>query len=149
MTIRSQVFCAAAVAACVGALPSVAGAEDAFPRSSVGFLGPADQVWQGSARLPACAPRASALAPRNRAPDPQSRGEVIAEFSSPITPTALSQARRCAASAGDEATSLLMLTGGAPAFSRFRSAFAACMAKSDQPTAVGSMTLWVDHACNW
>lgn len=31
----------------------------------------------------------------------------------------------------------------------FRSAFSTCMARNHTAQYVGSMTLWIDQACNW
>ena len=144
-----------AIFAAFVALPAVAVAEGACPKTMVGFLGPSDRLWEGAVELPACArprPRLiSLITPRARVARQERRGEVIAEFSGsgPVDVGTLAQARQCAASAGQEATPRLLLTGGATGFSKFQSAFASCMAKADQPAAVGSMTLWVDNHCNW
>lgn len=150
---RALALAAGATAAFFLALPAMAAAEGAFPKTMVGFLGPSDRLWEGRVALPACAkPRPRLFAPRSRAPAVQERrGEVIAEFAgaSPVGADTLSQARQCAARAGEEATPLMLLAGGAPGFSKFQTAFASCMAQADQPQAVGSMTLWVDSHCNW
>jgi hypothetical protein len=143
------------IVAAVVWLPASAGAEGGFPKTRVGFQGPADRLWEGSVALPACTRERSRLmamiAPRGRLARQERRGEVIAEFVGPppIAAATVAQARQCAASAGDEATAPVLLTGGAQGFTRFQSAFSVCMAKADQPQAVGSMTLWVDNRCNW
>lgn len=136
-------------------LPAAAGAEGGFSRAQVGFRGPADRLWEGSVDLPACVqkqPRLLAIvAPRHRLARQERRGEVIAEFAgpAPVAASTVAQARQCAARAGDAATAPALLAGGAQGFTTFQSAFSACMAKADQPLAVGSMTLWVDSRCNW
>ena len=152
---RALSRCLGAIVAFFVCLPAVAAAEGAFPKTMVGFQGPSDRLWAGAVELPACPRprprRLSLIAPRHRLALQERRGEVVAEFagSGPVATTTLVQARQCAARAGEEATPLLLLTGGAPGFSKFQTAFASCMAKADQPAAVGSMTLWVDNDCNW
>lgn len=136
-------------------LPAAAGAEGAFPKTRVGFMGPADRLWEGSVELAPCArgrpPILRLLLPPRPVARQVRRGEVIAEFSgaAPIAPSTVAQARQCAASAGAAATAPVLLTGGAPGFSKFQSEFSACMTRADAAQAVGSMTLWVDNRCNW
>ncbi|HEY8572810.1 hypothetical protein [Phenylobacterium sp.] len=149
-----SLVCGAAVAIVLG-LPAAAGAEGVFPRTSVAFQGPAEQLWTGQAEAPRCtrpAPRQIALtpSPTRRLPMPELRGELIAEFAGkgPVPPAALAQARSCAATA-EAATTAPVMLASAQGFSKFQTAFAQCMDKAQAGRAVGSMTLWVDAHCNW
>ncbi|WP_334165054.1 hypothetical protein [Phenylobacterium sp.] len=125
-------------------------------KTSVGFAGPAGSLWSGSLTSEQCVtPRRRRLLtffePRQRYALAESRGELIGEFraSTPLPASIVTTARACATVAGETATTRLMLTGGAPGFSRFQTAFAACMSQHDAAQAVGSMTLWIDNRCNW
>lgn len=126
------------------------------PKANVGFAGPADSLWAGSLTTEQCVtPRRRRLLtffqPKQRYAVAESRGELVGEFraSAPLPASLVATARSCAASAGETATTRLLLTGGAPGFSRFQTAFAACMTQHDAAQAVGSMTLWIDNRCNW
>lgn len=126
------------------------------PKVNVGFAGPADSLWSGSLTTERCVtPRRRRLLtffePRQRYALAESRGELVGEFraAGPLPASLVATARSCAAAAGETATTRLMLTGGAPGFSRFQTAFAACMTQHDAAQAVGSMTLWIDNRCNW
>lgn len=126
------------------------------PKVNVGFAGPADSLWSGSLTTDQCVtPQRrrllSVFQPRQRYAVAESRGELVGEFrtAAPLRAELVATARSCAVTAGETATTRLLLTGGAPGFSRFQTAFAACMTQHDAAQAVGSMTLWIDNRCNW
>jgi hypothetical protein len=138
------------------AVASCAQAEtyESVPKASIGFIRTADRFWSGAVPLAPCArPNVRrnlfALAtPRFLTASQERRGELIGEILSPppLARLVAAKARDCASSAGEPP---VLLTQGAPAFSRFRNAFSACMAEQDAAQYVGSMTLWIDNHCNW
>jgi hypothetical protein len=123
-----------------------------LPKASIGFLRPADSFWTGAVELAPCArpdirrTRFAVVTPRFHAASQERRGELVGEILAP--PARVQQvaakARDCASATGEAP---VLLTGGAPAFAQFRTAFRACMA--DEDAALGSMTLWIDNHCNW
>lgn len=142
--------------ATAGAAEAADAAYQPIARVNVGFSGPADSLWSGSLTTEQCVtPQRrrllSIFQPRQRYALAESRGELVGEFRTggPLPAQLVATARSCAVTAGEAATTRLLLTGGAPGFSRFQTAFAACMTQHDAAQAVGSMTLWIDNRCNW
>jgi hypothetical protein len=124
-------------------------------RTSV-FWSPADRFWSGGVAPQAClrtGRKAAALsaAPRLQAAAYEQRGELIGEIRAApaIAPRVVAQAHSCATEADSATTTYALLTDADRNWGVFRSAFSTCMRRNNTAQYVGSMTLWIDQACNW
>jgi hypothetical protein len=119
------------------------------------FWSPADRFWTGGLAPQSClrsgrrAPFGSA--PRLQAAVYEQRGELIGEIRSTpaMAPKVVAQARSCATEADSATTTYALLSDAERNWGVFRSAFSACLTRNNTAQYVGSMTLWVDQACNW
>lgn len=119
------------------------------------FWSPADRLWTGGVAAQSClrSGRKVALsaAPRVQAAVYEQRGELIGEIrAEPIVAAkVVAQARSCATEADSATTTLALLTDADRNWGVFRQAFSVCLSRNNTAQYVGSMTLWIDQACNW
>jgi hypothetical protein len=66
-----------------------------------------------------------------------------------MAPKVVAQARSCATEADSATTTYALLSDAERNWGVFRSAFSACLTRNNTAQYVGSMTLWIDQACNW
>jgi hypothetical protein len=119
------------------------------------FWSPADRFWSGGIAPQACLrsgrKAAFSAAPRLQAAVYEQRGELIGEIRAApaMAPRVVAQAHSCANEADSATTTYALLTDADRNWGVFRSAFSTCMARNHTAQYVGSMTLWIDQACNW
>ena len=119
------------------------------------FWSPADRIWTGGVAPESClrSGRKAALsaAPRLQAAVYEQRGELIGEIRSEpaMAPRVIAQAHSCATEADSATTTYALLTDAQRNWGVFHSAFSSCMVRNHSDRYVGSMTLWIDQACNW
>ena len=119
------------------------------------FWRPADRFWTGGVAPQACLRSGRKVtasgSPRMQAAAFEQRGELIGEIRSApaLAPQVLAQAHSCATEADSATTSYALLTDAERNWGVFHSAFSSCMVRSHTDQYVGSMTLWIDQACNW
>jgi hypothetical protein len=119
------------------------------------FWSPADRLWTGGVPVQAClrSGRKAAFnaAPRIQAAVYEQRGELIGEIRAEPTVAVkvVAQARSCATEADSATTTLALLTDADRNWGVFRQAFAVCLSRNNTAQYVGSLTLWIDQACNW
>jgi hypothetical protein len=119
------------------------------------FWSPADRFWTGGVAPRSClrsgrkGPFPSA--PRLQAAVYEQRGELIGEVRSTpaMAPKVVAQAQSCANEADSATTTYALLTDAERNWGVFRNAFSACLTRNNTAQYVGSMTLWIDQACNW
>jgi hypothetical protein len=144
-------------AALLCAAPAAAQANEQAERASIGFWGPADTFWRDAVELPPCSRadvRRNSLTvstPRYRVASQERHAELLGEIVGPprLVQLVIAQARSCVAAPGVSDTAPGLIANGAAGFSRFHSAFSACMAREGAAQHIGSMTLWIDNHCNW
>lgn len=119
------------------------------------FWSPADRFWTGGVEGAACLRNgrhvAAPAAPRLQAASYQTTGELIGEIRAApaLASKIVAQAHSCATEADSATTTYALLTDAERNWGIFQSAFSVCMARSNTAQYVGSMTLWIDQACNW
>ena len=119
------------------------------------FWSPADRFWTGGVEPEQCLKNgkraAFSAAPRLQAAVYERRGELIGEIrATPVlAPHVIAQARSCATEADSATTTYALLTDADRNWGVFRNAFSVCMTRNNTAQYVGSMTLWIDQACNW
>ena len=119
------------------------------------FWSPAERIWTGGVAPESClrSGRKAALsaAPRLQAAAYEQRGELIGEIRSEpaMAPKVIAQAHSCATEADSATTTYALLTDAERNWAVFHNAFSSCMVRNHTDRYVGSMTLWIDQACNW
>jgi hypothetical protein len=119
------------------------------------FWSPADRLWTGGVAAQSCLrsgrKAAFSAAPRVQAAVYEQRGELIGEIRAEPTVAAkvVAQARSCATEADSATTTLALLTDADRNWGVFRQAFSVCLSRNNTAQYVGSLTLWIDQACNW
>jgi len=119
------------------------------------FWSPADRLWSGGVPAQSCLrsgrKAAYSAAPRIQAAVYEQRGELIGEIRAApsLAAKVVAQARSCANEADSATTTLALLTDADRNWGVFRQAFSVCLSRNNTAQYVGSMTLWIDQACNW
>lgn len=119
------------------------------------FWSPADRFWSGGVEPEQCLRngRTAAFSVARRLPAAvyERRGELIGEIRATPTmaPRVVAQAHSCATEADSATTTVALLTDAERNWGVFRTAFSVCMSRNNAAQYVGSMTLWIDQACNW
>ena len=119
------------------------------------FWSPADRFWTGGVAAQACLRSGRKVAysavPRAQEAAFEQRGELIGEIRAApaIAPKVVAQAHSCANEADSATTTYALLTDAERNWGVFHKAFSSCMARNNTAQYVGSMTLWIDQACNW
>jgi len=119
------------------------------------FWSPADRFWTGGVTSQSCLRSGRKVPARGsaqvQAAAYEQRGELIGEIRSEpaMTSKILAQAHSCATEADSATTTYALLTDADRNWGVFHSAFSTCMVRNHSDKYVGSMTLWIDQACNW